>query len=1142
MTLLALLKNNLRYFWRTNLAVILGVATAVAVLAGALLVGDSVRASLRELALSRLGKTDVMIAGTSFFRAQLGVDLQAQPQFAANFNAAAPLIALPGVATHGDNQRRAGGVQIYGVDERFWEFHGQPQTMNDDSDDVFISEALARELDGKVEDAVLVRIEKPSAIPVESLHGRKDEGGITLRSTIRQVLSSNALGEFSLQPQQGAVRAVFVPLRRLQRQLEQDDKANVILLSAKSTAAHQDAAVTLLKSAYQIADLGLKLRALDQQKSLSLETDSALLDESLSNKVRDIAATAKLQTADVYSYLANTMRLGDKQVPYSLVTAIAPEALASLLPPNAGKDASSIVINDWTARELSAKVGDEMTLEYYLWQEQGTLTTQTANFRIAAIVPMQGLAGDRDLVPAYPGISGAESLSDWDPPFPIDLTRVRKQDEAYWHDFRTTPKAFVSLEAGQKLWASRYGNRTSIRLTPAPGSDLASVRASYEQALRASLDPLQLGLSVYDVRAQGLQAARGATDFGEYFTYFSFFLVVSALLLTVLFFKLGIEQRLGEIGLLRAVGFSIAQIRALFLREGILLAVIGSVLGIAGAIAYGWLMMYGLRTWWVGAVGTTSLRLHVAPLSLLIGALSIVLVAVICVWWVLRSLTKTSPRSLMTGSLFGGQESVIGNQESAKSPRRRVAVSPRLLAITFGSIGLLLLLSASFKLIGQVGGFFGAGITLLIALLFFWSAWLRGRKQMIVGSGWWPVSQLGFRNATTRPGRSVLCIALIAFATFIIVAVDAFRKDNAIATTDKKSGTGGFVLSADSLLPLVHNPNAKEGRAELNLEDEALQGVTITRFRVRPGDDASCLNLYQPRNPRILGVSDEFIKAERFVFQSSLAETESEKNNPWLLLEKNPNSAIRNLQSPISNLQSPIPVIADANSMTYVLHKSLGDTLQINDSNGQAITLQIVAALSDSLLQGELLMSEKNFLRLFPDQQGWRFFLIDAPPEKIQTVSTALEDRLSDFGFDATTTAEKLAEFHRVENTYLSTFQALGGLGLLLGTVGLGAVLLRNVLERRRELALLRATGFQPNHLSLMILAENALLLGCGLLTGIVCALLAVAPALWTRGGQLSIVSLLLLLAAVFLTGLAASLMAVIAAQRSPLLTALRAE
>ena len=64
-----------------------------------------------------------------------------------------------------------------------------------------------------------------------------------------------------------------------------------------------------------------------------------------------------------------------------------------------------------------------------------------------------------------------------------------------------------------------------------------------------------------------MEAARGATDFGEYFIYFSFFLVAGALLLASLFFKLGIEQRLREIGTLRAVGFSASVVRSLFLRE-----------------------------------------------------------------------------------------------------------------------------------------------------------------------------------------------------------------------------------------------------------------------------------------------------------------------------------------------------------------------------------------------------------------------------------------------------------------------------------------------------------------------------------------------------------------------------------------------
>ena len=107
--------------------------------------------------------------------------------------------------------------------------------------------------------------------------------------------------------------------------------------------------------------------------------------------------------------------------------------------------------------------------------------------------------------------------------------------------------------------------------------------------------------------------------------------------------------------------------------------------------------------------------------------------------------------------------------------------------------------------------------------------------------------------------------------------------------------------------------------------------------------------------------------------------------------------------------------------------------------------------------------------------------LVETAPERAAEVATRIEDGLSDFGGDATSTAERLARFHRVENTYLSTFQTLGGLGLLLGTVGLATVLLRNVLERRRELALLGAVGYRRGHFLLMVAAENTLLLAGGL-------------------------------------------------------------
>jgi hypothetical protein len=421
---------------------------------------------------------------------------------------------------------------------------------------------------------------------------------------------------------------------------------------------------------------------------------------------------------------------------------------------------------------------------------------------------------------------------------------------------------------------------------------------------------------------------------------------------------------------------------------------------------------------------------------------------------------------------------------------------------------------------------------LLLASLFWTHALLRRQvRSAIQANGWWSVSRLGFRNATYRAGRSILCIALIASAAFVIVAVESFKQGGKDANLEQKSGSGGFPLLAESQLPLYHDPNTPEGREALNLVAQKgfdPESVVFQRFRVRPGDDASCLNLYQPRDPRIIAPGDEFIRSGRFSFQESVARTKEEKDNPWLLLTS-------------TLADGAIPVIADANSMTYALHRKLGDDVILNRSGGGSVRLRLVAALADSIFQGELLMSEANFLSLFPDRGGYSFFLLDVPPQAAATASKSLDQQLSDFGFDVMPTSERLAAFQRVENTYLATFEALGGLGLVLGTLGLAAVLLRNVLERRRELGLLRAIGYNSGHFALMVIAENAVLVYSGLAIGALCALVAIGPAFVARGGHLPAVSLWMMFI-VLVAGLFASLAATLAALRMPLLAALGAE
>ena len=1131
MTLRRLLARSLTHFWRTNLAVVAGVGVAVSVLAGALLVGASVRASLRDLALQRLGRVDHVVTSGLFFREALADELRTSGALGDAASTVAPIIALEGFATHQESGSRAGGIQVYGVDDRFWEFHGiAGDSPAPAPGAVLVSGGLARELGAAVDETLLVRVQKPSAIPVSSLHGRRDDLGRSMRLRIQEVLTPATLGEFSFRPQQGFSRAVFINLGRMQRDLGIDRQANTLLLGgAAAGVVETSAAVATVEAALRahtrLEDLGLGVRLLAGPQALVVESAAGLLGDDVVEAAQSAAAGAGMTDQPVLTYLANEIRSGDRMAPYSLVTALDLDAFgldaAALDTPAGGPP--PIVLNDWTADDLQAGPGDVVTVQYYLWEEAGALQTGTAEFRVAAVVPLAGLAADQDFAPDYPGITAATDLSDWDPPFPIDLGLVRAKDEDYWDQYRTAAKGFLALGDGQALWRSRWGQATSVRVT-APSGVSDPIAERFRTALRAALDPLAAGFVVYPARRLALEAAAGVTDFGEYFTYFSFFLVVSALLLASLFFRLGVEQRLREIGALRALGFDQHLVRRLFWAEAAVLSFAGGLLGAAGAVAYAEAIMFGLRTWWVDAVGTTLLTLHVTPLALGAGLAGGMLAAVGSIAWTLRAVARATPRALISGSL---------PESAPRAGDQRPSGLLRHAPAGLGLGGVLALAATYAGFLGATPGFFAAGLLLLASLLSLaWSLLARHGTRGNAAAANWSVSRVGILNATARPGRSVLCITLIAFAAFIIVAVDAFHLEVGEGAAERTSGTGGYPLLAESLLPIVPDLATDDGRAELGVssfDDEVFAAASYARFRLRPGEDASCLNLYQAKNPRLIAPEGSFVTEGRFGFGRTLAGNEAETANPWLLLER-------------EFEDGAVPAIADATSLAYALHLSVGDDFVLNRESDNPITLRIVAALSDSIFQGELIIGEQPFVRLFPEHEGYRFFLIDAPAAETTEVTAALEDRLADYGFDVTPAAERLAAFHRVNNTYLATFQTLGALGLLLGTFGLGAVLLRNVLERRRELALLRAVGYDARDVSLMVLVEHGLLLFGGLGAGAVCALVAIAPAWFERGGQFPAASLGGLLLSVAAAGLLSSLAATVVAVRAPLLEALRSE
>jgi hypothetical protein len=451
----------------------------------------------------------------------------------------------------------------------------------------------------------------------------------------------------------------------------------------------------------------------------------------------------------------------------------------------------------------------------------------------------------------------------------------------------------------------------------------------------------------------------------------------------------------------------------------------------------------------------------------------------------------------------------------------------------------------------NAGAFFGAGTLLLIAGLGFVSVWL-GKLARKTGAAHFTLGELAMRGCGRRRARSLTTIALLASGCFIVAAVGVFRLE-ADLDASRSSGTGGFALIGESTLPVVQDLNTEAGQEFYGLSKGQTEGISFVQFRMREGDDASCLNLNRAQQPRLLGVKPESL-AGRFSFADVASGLDKSKG--WSLLSSDQH------REPLCECSSAeiIPAIGDANSIEWALGKKLGDTIDYTDDAGRTVQLRLVGAVANSILQGSLIIDEAEFVKHFPSQTGYRWFLIDAPSgtassrrsvelqlgakptNSISAISSTLSRALQDAGLELTPATVRLNAFNAVQNTYLGTFQVLGGLGLLLGSAGLGVVVLRNVLERRGELGLLVAVGFRRRALRRLVLGEHAALLLLGLALGIFAAAVAVLPSILSSAGQLPHLSLALTLIGVVLNGLAWTWLATRAALRGNLLVALRNE
>ena len=1113
---------SLRSAWhyrRTHMGTLLGVVVASAVLVGALLVGDSVTYSLRRLALLRLGGTEYAVdAGARFF------DERISSETASALRAScAAVLQLDGMALHRDPatgaERRANRVRVLGIDASFPALApgggAAPRRGQ-----IALSRKLALQLGASTGDEVALRVEQPSLLPRDApLSSRKDRLYRRAALTVSAVVGDEALGRFSLRAEQVAPFNAFVDLAWLQETVGLGRGVNLLLVAASGDGPLTTEAVAgALKRSIRPGRIGLEVREATGTGVLQLESGRVFLDPAVTQAA---LSYGEGEAVGALTYLVNSISLvgttSPHAVPYSFMLAASPSADRRLSPVPAAMAPDEILLNRWTADRLGAATGDRVRVDYYELTAANTFEARSREFRVRGVLEMAELGAERELAPAFPGLSDVESCRDWDIGMPLEQGQLADEaNEEYWNLHGQTPKAVVSLAAGQAMWGNRFGDLTSVRYPAATGR-----RARIEAWIGEQLDPAAVGLAVAPVRRRALEAARGAVDFGQLFLGMSFFLIVAALMLTGLLFVFGVDRRAQEIGTLRAVGYRPRTIGILLLGEGAAIALAGCVIGAGLGALYTRALTWGLARFWSGAVSGAAIRFHARTGTLLVGAGASFVTALSALALAVQRQVRCTARELLT------RESPESPGHSGRDGRRTRALD---VVFALGALAALAMAVAAAVTDTQraVGVFFGAGALILAAGLRLGHRVL-GRLARQSSESWVGLRQVALRNAGRRRGRSLTALGLLACGCFIVFSVSSMKEDAGAHTERRSSGAGGFDLYAESTLGLSGNLADPGTQERWGLRDGfAAHGVATVCLRASDGDDASCFNLNLAGAPRLLGVDPDAL-SERGAFLDGSGDV-------WQLLRRElPDGVVPGLAG-------------DADTATWGLKKRTGEErgglLTYVSERGETFRVKLVGKLPMrlSVFQGTVLIAERDFTRRFPSRSGHRVFLFDVGDGAVDAVAALLVRKLERMGFSTQTTSERLAEFYAVESTYLSMFLVLGGLGLLLGTLGLGVVVLRNIVERRRELAILRAVGFSRAQVRAMVLTEHALLVLMGVGLGCAAAFVAIWPGLRAPGVEVPCLLLAGLLFGVCGLGLLWVVLAARWALRRPLIPALRGE
>jgi ABC-type lipoprotein release transport system permease subunit len=780
-----------------------------------------------------------------------------------------------------------------------------------------------------------------------------------------------------------------------------------------------------------------------------------------------------------------------RSTPYGFVAAVTPGSLG--LPGDMRED--EVVISAWLAEALGVSTNGRLTLRWRRFEAGGLLVADSRAFRVRGVLPTETAALAKQAMPVFPGLEGVDSCAAWDVGLPMDEEKLKDPaNEAYWKQWRETPKAFLTFAAGESCFGTAFGGAMSARVAAGEGA--------VREALR-ELTPAQLGFDVRPVWEDGLKSAVGSTDFKRLFAGMAFVLMVAALLLSALSLSLSLETRKGEIALFSALGWSRGKVVRVLAAEGCVPLAAGALAGGGLGALLARALAWSLGRFWSGAFAGASLGFHFSwVVAGEAAAVSVALTLGVLLWTVWR-FARCSPVELWQGA---------GRDDSSVPVRVGPCRSVPWESLVGGALALAACAVMALTPAGAAanGAFFGGGFLLMISLLLFvktaGKAWrdpeVRGRRSEVGRVFITSPLAAGVCRAVQAPRRSAPVVILLAVGMFLTIGILSMKHDPAAGCERPSSGSGGFASMVTSVTPFD-----RERGLELARRASGAKGVVPVR--VHEGDEAGCLNMNQPVRPRVLGLDARTLARAR-------AFEPADSGGIWTLLERPlEDGAIPALAADQSMLQYSLKAKADVRDGTVYAYSGPG---------GGTVRLRVVGALPvrSGILQGSLLVDESLFVKAFPEA-GYRLWLCDYAPYLLREAAEAGSRRsegtgpTSDLrppisvsrlrhpepGVTVETVEERLRLLGSVESAYLDMFLVLGGLGVVLGVFGVALVILRGVQERRGELALLSAVGLPRGTVMRLLMAEYGALVLAGLVVGGVPALVAIQPAARSLQGEL---------------------------------------